>query len=82
MDVDLAMLFHKIKLASKDFLEPLVGLAATNMDLFYLEPIDTNCGKEIMKYPSRKLYTYHMNDNSEIYVHRKGTVVCGSTVIR
>ncbi|ODM92745.1 Tubulin-specific chaperone cofactor E-like protein [Orchesella cincta] len=52
------------------FLEPIVGIRAFKMDLYYLD-VGLNFGKEKMTFLNRKLYNYNMRDNDEIYIEKR-----------
>ncbi|CAL8109764.1 unnamed protein product [Orchesella dallaii] len=53
-------------------LEPIVGIRAFKMDLYYWDVgMDVNCGMEKMTFPNRKLYMYRMQNNDEIHIQRR-----------
>lgn len=53
-------------------MEPLLGIPATNMRLFYSNPeLEGVFGREEMRLPQKQLYSYNIQDGDEIHVDLK-----------
>lgn len=57
----------------KKTLEPICGIAASKMRLFYIDQdyTDSPCSQEFMKYPNKQLYSYNITSGDEVHVDTK-----------
>lgn len=57
----------------KKTLEPICGIAASKMRLYYVDQdyMDTHNEHEFMKYPNKQIYSYNIASGDEILVDTK-----------